>query len=74
MTGEDWNEVMYFGVQSQGGNSSSGMVRMVMIVEVTVMISSIRMVMIVEVTVMMMIMISSIRMVMMMMILKLGPL
>ena len=26
LTGEDWNEVMYFGVQSQGGNSSSGMV------------------------------------------------
>ena len=32
LTGEDWNEVMYFGVQSQGGNSSSGMVRMMMII------------------------------------------
>ena len=59
LTGEDWNEVMYFGVQSQGGNSSSGMVRMMMIM------------MTVEVMVMIMIMISSIRMVMM--ISKNGP-
>ena len=59
LTGEDWNEVMYFGVQSQGGNSSSGMVRMIMII------------MTVEVMMMMMIMISSIRV--MRMILKDGP-
>ena len=59
LTGEDWNEVMYFGVQSQGGNSSSGMVRMMMII------------MTVEVMMMMMIMISSIRV--MRMILKDGP-
>ena len=26
LTGEDWNEVMYYGIQSQGGNSGAGMV------------------------------------------------
>lgn len=26
MTGEDWNEVMYYGIQSQGGHKKGGMV------------------------------------------------
>lgn len=26
LTGEDWNEVMYQGIESQGGNTSSGMI------------------------------------------------